>query len=176
MTSTIKYILFLSLGAILLTGAVVLARGTGLTSTGTNTVSLNSAASQWELMGKWYRGEGSLYAFPTGAQYGPGTRFTYEFFPDGTVEYKMDRLAKNAIQCDFEEIKSRKGKYTINDETITVNFGETSFYSSDRCIEKDNFNKTLPAETVTLKWKLKSLYGKSQLYLQDENGEFVYIK
>ncbi len=130
-----------------------------------------------KLNGKWYRGEGSSYVDPVGkTRWGVGARFSYEFLPDGMVEYKTDRNAKSVMQCDIIEKKSRKGKYSVSGDTITIEFGEMNFFSSDSCIEKDNFDKTLPAETVTIKVKIQTEYEKIRLYIQDENGEFPYDK
>ncbi len=130
-----------------------------------------------EITGRWHRDEGSSYIDATGkTQYGAGADFTYHFSSDGTVEYTMDKKVKTIMQCDMVEKKSRNGKYAVNGDTITVNFGEMKFFSSSSCDDKDNFDKTLPAETVTLKWSLKTEYEVTRLTLQDENGEFSYDK
>lgn len=130
-----------------------------------------------EIVGKWYRGEGSSYIDPTGkTQYGAGADFYYTFSSEGTVEYRMNKKVKSVMQCDIAEKKARKGKYSVSGDMITINFGEMSFFSSNSCDDKDNFDKTLPAETVTLKWNLKTEYETTRLFLQDENGEFPYDK
>lgn len=130
-----------------------------------------------ELTGRWFRTEGSSYIDSTGkTQYGAGANFTYQFLADGTVEYRMDKKVKTIMQCDMVEIKSRKGSYSVSGDTMTVEFGEMSLFKSNSCDSNDNVDKTLPAETVTLKWNLKTEYEVSRLLLRDENGEFPYDK
>lgn len=180
MASRTKYVLFGIIGAGAMVLLVVLVIGAGVLPAETNVVKINSVAQNGvseQLKGKWYRGEGSAYVDPTGkTEWGPGARFSYEFLGDGTVEYKTDRNAKSVMMCDIFEKKTSMGEYSISGDTMTVKFGETRFFSRDSCIEKDNFDKLLPRQTVMLKWKLKSEGEKMRLYIKDENGEFAYDK
>jgi hypothetical protein len=131
-----------------------------------------------DLVGEWIKSEGSGQVDATGkTQYRSGAQFTYQFLPDGTVEYKYEKKVLSIIQCQIEETKTKTGKVVISDDTMTIKFGETDFTSSNSCEEADNFEKTLPAETIRLNWHLKTdEYDVTRLCLDETDGEACYDK
>jgi hypothetical protein len=128
-----------------------------------------------DLIGEWTRSEGSGYVDSTGkTQYRSGASFTYSFSADGTVEYKYEKKVLSILQCKIEETKTATGKAEMNGDTMTIKFGETDFTSSNSCENADNFEKTLPAETVRLSWHLKTEYDVTHLCIDEKDGEKCY--
>lgn len=128
-----------------------------------------------ELVGKWNRSEGSGHVDYTGkTQYKSGADFTYEFSADGTVKYSMDKDVLSILQCKIAENKSATGKAASDGETLTVSLGKMNHTSSNSCEAADNFEKTLPAETIKLKYRLKTEYEETQLCIEENDGERCY--
>lgn len=128
-----------------------------------------------ELVGKWQRNEGSGYVDPTGkTQYKSGAYFNYEFSPDGTVEYSMDKDVLSIIHCKITETKQATGTANVSGDPMTINFGETNHTSSNSCEEANNFEKTLSAATVSLNWRMKTEYETTRLCIEEEDGEKCY--
>jgi hypothetical protein len=130
-----------------------------------------------DLVGKWTRNEGSSNIDPTGkTKYKAGADFIYEFSADGTVKYSMKKEVLTIMQCEIEETKTATGTAAATGETLTLNLGETHFVSSNSCEEAGNFDKNLPAETVSLQWRLKTEYETTRLCLEEADGEKCYDK
>ena len=130
-----------------------------------------------ELVGKWMWSEGSRQTDGTGkTKYGGGSWHTYEFAADGSVEYTMKKDLLTIMQCQINETKSGKGKAASDGETLTIRFGEMQDTGTSSCGGEDNFDKTIPAETVKLKYELKTEYEETQFCIEAEDGERCYQK
>lgn len=128
-----------------------------------------------ELVGKWQRSEGSGSIDYTGkTQYKSGTYFNYEFSPDGTVVYSSESDVLSILQCEIAETKRATGTATVSGDTLTINFGKMAHTYSDSCKSSDDVDETLPAETVSLNWRLKTEYETTQLCIDEKDGEKCY--
>jgi hypothetical protein len=127
------------------------------------------------MVGSWTRSEGSSQIDSTGkTQYGGGAHFTYDFSADGSVKYRMDKKLLTIMQCKIEERKSAEGTAAVSGDVLNIDLGETAFFSSNSCDDAKNFDKTLPAETVSLKWRLKTEYDVTRLCIDEKDGEMCY--
>jgi len=110
------------------------------------------------LAGKWWRGSGSGFIDYTGkTQYKAGESFYFEFFADGTVEYTREKDVLSIVQCRIKANDKARGKYTISGDTMTINLGAMSSVGSSTCEKNDNYNKTLPASSVTKRFTIKRM-------------------
>ncbi|HLM60047.1 MAG TPA: hypothetical protein VK308_04535 [Pyrinomonadaceae bacterium] len=110
------------------------------------------------VIGKWSRSEGGGFIDYTGkTRHKAGKTFTFEFFPDGTIEYVYDNDVLSIVQCRTKETSKARGKYTISGDTLTINLGAGNSVGSSSCETKGNFNKTMPASTVTKKFTVKRM-------------------
>lgn len=118
------------------------------------------------IVGKWVSGNsGSIVTTPTGAILGGnGSRHTYQFSANGTVEYTgiMNSMTGG---CRMQIFKSAKGKATLSGDTLTINWSPASFSRDDSCSPSKNYKKTLPAETETMKINFETYYDDKQLCL-----------
>lgn len=138
-------------------------------------ISYSEGSFDQELVGKWQRNDGSGYIDPTGkTKYKSGAFYNYEFSPDGTVRRSMDKDVLTIMQCQINETKRATGKATVSGDSMTIAFGETNHTSSNSCESADNFEKTLPAETVALRWHLKTEYETTRLCIDEADGEKCY--
>lgn len=118
------------------------------------------------IVGKWVSGSsGSIVTTPTGGYLGGnGSRHTYQFGANGTVEYTgIMNIMTGA--CRMQIFKSAKGKATLNGDTLTINWSPASFSRDDSCSPSKNYKKTLPAETETMKINFETYYDDKQLCL-----------
>jgi hypothetical protein len=136
-------------------------------------VSPNSPTAR-ELFGKWaYANTGSSIRNAYGQTIASnGSRFTYEFFPNGTVEFIGIMHTASLAGCRLEAFSTKKGKVSINGDKMTINWAPTSFSRDDTCTPQQNYKKTLPAETETNTWQIKhEAYDRTLLCLQSKGGE-----
>jgi hypothetical protein len=126
-----------------------------------------------ELIGKWaWANTGSSIRNAYGQTIASnGSRFTYEFFPNGTVEYVGIMHSASLIGCRLEAFTTKKGKVSLNGETMTIAWAPASFSRDDTCTPEKNYKKTLPAETETQTWQVKDENGRILLCLNSKNGE-----
>lgn len=128
-----------------------------------------------EMVGRWWRSEGSSQIDYTGkTQYGGGADFTYEFASDGSVKYRMEKKLLTIMQCRIEERKSAEGLAAVSGDALNIDLGETAFFSSNSCEDAENFDKKLPAENASLKWRFKTEYDVTQLCITEKDGEMCY--
>lgn len=110
------------------------------------------------IYGKWYRGTGSGFVDYTGkTQYKAGESFYFEFFPDGTIEYKKEVDVLSIIQCKIKGTDKARGKYSIGGGTLTINLGAMSSVQTNSCDSKENFNKTIEPSTTTVQFQIKKM-------------------
>lgn len=118
----------------------------------------NSGGSSATLVGKWWRGEGGGFIDYTGkTNYKSGKNYTFEFFPDGTVEYSFNLDVLSIVQCRTKEDAKARGKYTVSGDTLTITLAAGTTVGSSTCEKSDNFRKSLPAATITKKYTIKRM-------------------
>lgn len=125
---------------------------------GNNEKLTSGGGNSSNIVGKWWRGEGSGYVDPTGkTRYKSGKTYTFEFFADGTVEYKYNLDVLSIVQCRTKEDAAARGRYSISGNTLTINLAAGTTVGSSTCEKSNNFRKTVPAETITKKFAIKRM-------------------
>ena len=120
--------------------------------------STSESGNSASIVGKWSRGTGSGFIDYTGkTRYKSGETFSFEFFPDGTIEYVYDMDVLSIVQCRTQELSKARGKYTVNGDSLTINLGAGNSVGSSSCQAKDNFKKATPASTTTKKFIIKRM-------------------
>jgi hypothetical protein len=120
--------------------------------------SRNGSGGSANLVGKWWRGEGSGFIDYTGkTQYKSGQNYIFEFFPDGTVEYTYNKDVLSIVQCRTKEDSKARGKYTVSGNTLTMTLAAGNSTGSSSCEAKNNFKKTTPAEKITKTFTIKRM-------------------
>jgi hypothetical protein len=118
------------------------------------------------LVGKWVWGRSGSSTYSSGGSYmgSNGSRHTYQFNANGTVEYTgiMNVMTGG---CNMQVFKSAKGKANLNGNTLTISWSPAAFSRADSCSPSKDYKKTLPAETETFQVKFKTDYGQRQLCL-----------
>ncbi|HEX8249341.1 MAG TPA: hypothetical protein VF599_14280 [Pyrinomonadaceae bacterium] len=118
------------------------------------------------LAGKWAWGRSGSSTYTTGGAYmgSNGSRFTYQFSPNGAVEYTgiMNMMTGG---CKMQVFRTMRGKASLKGDTLTINWSPASFSRDDSCSPSKNYKKTMPAETETFKVAFKDSYGQKQLCL-----------
>jgi len=122
-----------------------------------------------DLVGNWAWARSGSTSYTTGgAMVGSnGSRFTYQFFANGTVEYTG---IMNVVTggCTMQIFRNAKGKASLNGSRLTINWSPASFSRDDSCDRAGNYKKTLPAETQVFQVGLKNDDGQRQLCLTEK--------
>lgn len=137
-----------------------------------------------QLTGKWWRSTGSGGNDDgTGkTRYNSGTKFTFEFFADGTMEYISDHETLSIMQCKITEVMSARGTYAASGDSLAINFGPTKTVKSNSCNRSENGTKTVAASSISMKWKIKeedSVFRPDRplmLCFDGKGGEVCYEK
>ncbi|MDQ4122846.1 MAG: hypothetical protein M3209_15525 [Acidobacteriota bacterium] len=132
-----------------------------------------------ELAGKWvWASTGSMYRNPVSgvSVAGRSSRSTYEFSPDGTVEYVGIMQTTSLANCRMEVFSTKKGKVSFSGSKMTIAFAPATFTRDDSCDRAGNYKKTLPAETETYNWQIKNDNGRVLLCLEGKEGETCFDK
>ena len=118
------------------------------------------------LVGKWVWTHTGNSAISTSGTYigSNGSRFTYQFLPNGTVEFTGIMNVMNG-GCNQQIFQSRKGKVSLSGSTMTINWSPATFTRDFSCDRANNYTKTLPAENETYQVKFKTDLGQKQLCL-----------
>jgi hypothetical protein len=128
------------------------------------------------LTGKWTHGSiGRTTWTYTGSYADPnGTRFTYQFSPDGSVVYTSLSQATTANYSRMV-VTSKKGRARLSGDTLTIQWGR-GLIREDLIRERvSTSTKTFSAETETLKVAFKnSSTGKKQLCIVSKGGETCF--
>jgi hypothetical protein len=133
-----------------------------------------SSSTVRELFGKWaYANTGSSIRNAYGQTVASnGSRFTYEFFSNGTVEFVGIMHTASLAGCRLEAFSTKKGKVSINGAKRSIAWAPTSFSRDDTCTPQQNYKKTLPAETETNTWQIKhEADNRTLLCFQSKDGE-----
>ena len=105
---------------------------------------------------------------------GNGSRFTYQFTPDGAVEYTAIMNVMMA-GCSQQVFTSKKGRARLGGDTLTIDWSPATYTRDFSCDRANNYTKKLPAETETLKVALKtSSTGQRQLCTVSNGGETCF--
>jgi hypothetical protein len=147
-----------------------------------NSVSVNSSAKF--LVGKWERttGMGSIGDGTGKTKYGNGTTFSFEFFPDGTVEYIKAEKTLSIMGCKIESTDRGSGTFTTNGGSMKIDFAAMSSVGTDSCDRAGNYKKSLPPGDVNVSWKVKqsdSVFRPDKpllLCFEGSGGEVCYEK
>jgi hypothetical protein len=128
------------------------------------------------LAGKWvWARTGSSTWNPNGTYAGGnGSRFTYQFSPGGAVEYTgiMNVMMGG---CSQQVFLSKKGRARLSGDTLTIEWSPATSTRDFSCDRANNYTKTLPAETETLKVNFKnSSTGQRQLCTVSNGGETCF--
>ena len=118
------------------------------------------------LVGKWVWGSSGSTTYGTnGGRLGSnGSRFTYEFLPNGKAKNTgMMNLMSGA--CNQQIFQSRQGIFRLAGNTMTIKWSPARFTRDFSCDRANNYTKTLPAETQTYQVRFKDDLGQRQLCL-----------
>ena len=102
---------------------------------------------------------------------GTGSRFTYKFMPNGTLEYTGIMQTVSYGGCKLVAFTQKKGKYSVSGDTMTISYAPAHFSRDDSCDRAGNYKKTLPAETVTQRFAVKEKYGDLYVCFVEKDGE-----
>ncbi|MEH2121801.1 hypothetical protein [Nostoc sp.] len=118
------------------------------------------------LVGKWVWAHTGNSAISTSGTYigSNGSRFTYQFMPNATVEFTGIMNVMNG-SCNQQIFQSKKGKVSLSGSTMTINWSPATFTRDFSCDRANNYTKTLPAENETYQVKFKTDLGQKQLCL-----------
>ena len=135
-----------------------------------------SAGRVSALAGKWvWARTGGTSWTPNGTYAGGnGSRFTYHFSPGGAVEYTGIMNVMMA-GCSQQVFMSRKGRARLSGDTLTIDWSPATSTRDFSCDRANNYTKTLPAETETLKVTFKSSStGQRQFCTVSGGGETCF--
>ena len=132
----------------------------------TENSAVGNVGSVSQLVGTWVWGRSGSSTYAQGGAYmgSNGSRHTYQFAANGTVEYTgiMNVMTGG---CNMQIFKTMKGRASLSGDTLVVNWSPASFSRDDSCSPSKNYKKTLPAETETFQVNMKDSYGQKQLCL-----------
>ena len=115
------------------------------------------AADVSALAGKWVWSRTGSTSWNTNGTYagGNGSRFTYHFSPGGAVEYTgiMNVMMGG---CSQQVFLSKKGRARLSGDTLTIDWSQATSTRDFSCDRANNYTKTLPAETETLRVTFKN--------------------
>lgn len=124
----------------------------------------NGAGDLSAITGKWvWAHTGGSVIGTSGAYLGSnGSRFTYQFSPDGAVEFTG---IMNIMQggCSQQVFQSRKGQASLSGDTLTIRWQPEKFTRDFSCDTANNYTKTMPAKVERVKVRLKTDLGQKQL-------------
>ena len=110
------------------------------------------------IVGKWFRTTGGSSIDWTGkTTLKGGEDFTFEFFPDGSVEYTRKKEVLSIMQCRINSLDNARGRYTLTGSTLAINLGPMKSTGSNSCDAKGNYNKTSGDSTMTVQIQIKRL-------------------
>jgi hypothetical protein len=127
-------------------------------------------------VGKWANGRtGSSIRNAYGVTIASNaSRFTYEFYADGTVGYTGIMHVTSMAGCRMETFTTKKGRVSIEGNRMVIKYAPAAFSRDDTCDSAGNYKKTLPAETETLTWSLKEVDGRTRFCIEGKDGESCF--
>lgn len=138
--------------------------GTSASTDSGNESSAASAGDLSDLVGGWVWARSGSSTYSTGGALmgSNGSRFTYKFLANGSVEYTGIMNVMTA-GCRMQIFTLKKGRASLNDGTLTINWAPADFSRDDSCSPSKNYKKKLPAETETFRVRFQESYGQKQL-------------
>lgn len=123
-----------------------------------------------DLTGKWVWARTGSTTWTGSGVYagGNGSRFTYEFAPNGRVQYTG---IMNVMQggCSQQVFQSIEGRASLSGDTLTINWSPEKFTRDFSCDRANNYTKTRPARTEVDKVRFKTdSTGQKQLCLTEK--------
>lgn len=116
------------------------------------------------IVGKWAWSRTGSSTISAGGVYigSNGSRFTYQFLPDGAVEFTG---IMNVMQggCSQQIFQSRKGQASLSGSNLTIRWQPEKFTRDFSCDTANNYTKTIPAKTEKLQINFKNDLGQRQL-------------
>jgi hypothetical protein len=131
-----------------------------------------------ELIGKWANGRtGSSIRNAYGQTVASsGSRVTYQFSPNGAVEFVGIIHTSSLAGCQLEAFTTKKGRVSIDGDEMSIAWAPASFSRDDTCSPEKNYKKSLPAETEKVTWRAKHEENRTQLCMESKDGETCYDK
>ena len=124
----------------------------------------NGAGDISAYVGKWVWAHTGSSTISTGGAYmgSNGSRFTYQFSPDGTVEFTG---IMNVMQggCSQQIFRSIKGKASVSGNNLTISWQPEKFTRDFSCDTANNYTKTMPAKVEKHKISFKTDLGQKQM-------------
>ena len=121
------------------------------------------------LAGEWvWTRTGSSTVSSSGVYAGSsGSRFTYEFSPDGTAKFTG---LMNVMQggCNMQIFRNAEGQASLSGEQLTIEWQPETFTRDDSCSSSQNYTKTMPARTEKSTVKFKNDGGREQLCMTEK--------
>jgi len=118
------------------------------------------------IIGDWVWGHSGSSTYTNGGAYmgSNGSRFTYKFLANGSVEYTgiMNVMTGG---CRMQVFSTKKGRANLSGDTLSIAWAPADFSRDDSCSPSKNYKKKLPAETETFKVRFQDSYGQKQLCL-----------
>lgn len=136
----------------------------------------DSVADISALAGKWVLNEipESTWTYTGSYAGGDGWRYAYKFSPDGAAEYTGFMNARTG-NCSEQVFIFKKGRARLSGDTLTIKWSRGSLTRDVFCDRVNNYKETTPAETQTLKVRLKnSSTGQRQFCTVSKVGETCY--
>lgn len=91
-----------------------------------------------------------------------GSRFTYEFSPNGDVQFTGIMNVMNG-GCSQQIFQSKKGRASISENNLTINWQPGKFTRDFSCDAANNYTKTEPAKVEKMKVNFKTDLGQKQM-------------
>ena len=114
--------------------------------------------------GKWVWAHSGSSTISTGGAYvgSNGSRFTYQFSPNGEVEFNGIMNVMNG-GCNQQIFRSIKGKASVSGNNLTISWQPEKFTRDFSCDTANNYTKTMPAKVEKHKISFKTDLGQKQM-------------
>lgn len=115
-------------------------------------------------VGKWVWAHSGSSTISTGGAYmgSNGSRFTYQFSADGTVEFTGIMNVMNG-GCSQQIFRSIRGKASVSGNNLTISWQPEKFTRDFSCDTANNYTKTMPAKIEKYKVAFKTDLGQKQM-------------
>lgn len=121
-------------------------------------IKTSSNKNDLNIYGKWFRTVGGGFRDYTGkTKYNAGEDYYFEFFPDGTFSYLYKKNVLSIMQCKITGEDTAKGKFSINGNTLTIDFGPMKSVQTNSCDSNENFNRMLKPSQMKVQFEVKKM-------------------
>ena len=112
-----------------------------------------------EIVGRWVRhgGAGGMRDYTGKTQYNDSDDVTFVFGADGDMRFLNEKRTLSITQCRMSETIDLPGRYTVGSGTVTIQFAAGKHVSTSTCDPKRNFSNTVPGDTVSKRFVIRSL-------------------